>query len=217
MATPPPPQLTEYDDGPAGSSVRSARGTRRGRWKLAVAALPLLFAVALFLVNVLGDTDGGAEDGHAAGEGATDRGAVDTDRVDTGWVGSGWVDGGLAGAAGATAEVAAPAGIPVPAPSPLPVPVPASAAGAPVPPDGHRAVAIRFAAPDAVDLVADGDRIDVVGLDGDVLAAGLEVLQDRSTAQARVLVVAVPAEQAPELAAAAAARDLTLLPVRPAG
>lgn len=199
MATPPPPQLTEYDDGPAGSIVGSSRGTRRGRWKLAVAALPLLFAVALLLVNLLGSADRGVDDSGVDAEDAADEGlAIDAgDAADEGW----------AVVAGAPQN----AGISVPAPVPTP------AASAPVPPDGHRAVAIRFAAPDAVDLVAERDRIDVVGLDGEVLAAGLEVLQDRTTGQARVLVVAVPAEQAPELAAVAAARDLTLLLAHTAG
>lgn len=192
MAAPPPPQLTEYDDGPAGSIVGSSRGTRRGRWKLAVAALPLLFAVALLLVNLLGSADRGVDDSGVDAEDAADEGLAD----------EGW-----AVVAGAPQN----AGISVPAPVPTP------AASAPVPPDGHRAVAIRFAAPDAVDLVAERDRIDVVGLDGEVLAAGLEVLQDRTTGQARVLVVAVPAEQAPELAAVAAARDLTLLLAHTAG
>lgn len=93
------------------------------------------------------------------------------------------------------------------------VPKPALDTSAPEPPDGHRAVAIRFAAPDPVDLVDTGDRIDVVSLDGEVLAADLQVLQDRSTDQARVLVVSVPGERAPQLAAVAAARDLTLLVV----
>ncbi|NUL46873.1 hypothetical protein F7P69_16950 [Cellulosimicrobium funkei] len=196
MAAPPPPQPTEYDDGPAGSTVGVARGTRRTRWKLAVAALPLLFAVALFLATVLGGgLDGSVADGRVSDESVPDAaGATEIADLD---------------ASTATADVAGPAGIPVP------VPAPDTSASAPpvppVPPAGHRAVAVRFSAPDAVDLVAAGDRIDVVGLDGDVLAADLEVLQDRSTGQAGVLVVAVPAEQAPELAAAAAAQDLTLL------
>ncbi|MEO9247879.1 hypothetical protein ABDK96_09315 [Citricoccus nitrophenolicus] len=189
MAAPPPPPLTEDDDGPAGSTVRAARGTLRTRWKVAVAALPLLFAVALFLATVLG---GGLERGVPDAAEATEIADID--------------------ASTATAAVAGPGGIPAPAPVPD-----TGAPAPPVPPAGHRAVAVRFSAPDAVDLVAAGDRIDVVGLDGDVLATDLEVLQDRSTGQAGVLVVAVPAEQAPELAAVAAAQDLTLLVTPTAG
>ncbi len=78
-------------------------------------------------------------------------------------------------------------------------------------PAGHRAVAVRFASPDAVDLAAAGDRIDIVGTDGSVLEANIEVLQDRSTDVARVLVLAVAEERAAELAAAAVNQDLTLL------
>jgi Flp pilus assembly protein CpaB len=78
-------------------------------------------------------------------------------------------------------------------------------------PTGHRAVTVRFASPDAVDLVAAGDHIDVVGTDGSVLEANIEVLQDRSTELATVLVLAVTEERAPELAAAAVTQDLTLL------
>ncbi|MGM7668665.1 hypothetical protein [Microbacterium sp. A93] len=195
MATPPPALLTEYDDGPSGPSVGTARGTRRGRWKLAVAALPLLFAVVLLLVNVLG---GGADRGVADG-GAADGAVADGAVADA----AGFRDISGIDASMATADVAAP--------EDFSVPVPAPDTSFPTPPAGHRAVAVRFSAPDAVDLVDAGDRIDVVGLDGDVLATGLEVLQDRSTDQAGVLVVAAPLEHAPELAAAAATRDLTLL------
>ena len=78
-------------------------------------------------------------------------------------------------------------------------------------PAGHRAVAVRFASPDAVGLVAAGDRIDIVGTDGSVLEANVEVLQDRSTDLATVLVLTVAEGRAAELAAAAVNQDLTLL------
>lgn len=198
MAVPPPPQLTEDDDGRAGSTVRGTRGTRRGRWKLAIAALPLLFAAALFLVNIFGVAGdrGEASDRGEGGDGSADGTARATE-----------ISG--SDASTATAAVAAPEGLSGPEPAPD--------TSAPVPPAGYRAVAVRFAAPDAVDLVATGDRIDVVGLDGGVLAADLEVLQDRSTGQARILVLAVRGEHAPELAAVAAAQDLTLLVAHTAG
>ncbi len=78
-------------------------------------------------------------------------------------------------------------------------------------------MAIRFAAPDAASLAGVGDEIDVVGLGGDVIAADVKVLQDRSTAQASVLVVSVPVEDAPAVAAFAAAQDVTLLVAPAAG
>lgn len=192
MAVPPPPQLTEDDDGRAGSTVRGTGGTRRGRWKLAIAALPLLFAAALFLVNVLGVAGDGGDVGDVGADGTARATEISGSDAST-----------------ATAAVAAPEGLSGPEPVPD--------TGAPVPPAGYRAVAVRFAAPDAVDLVATGGRIDVVDLNGDVLASDLEVLQDRSTGQARILVLAVRGEHAPELAAVAAAQDLTLLVTHTAG
>ncbi|MFC7400818.1 hypothetical protein [Citricoccus sp. GCM10030269] len=89
----------------------------------------------------------------------------------------------------------------------------APVAPAPLPraPTGHRPVAVRIADPAALSLVAPDDRVDVVGQDGSVLAADVAVLQDRSAEQAAVVVLALPRDRAPEVAAAAMAQDLTVV------
>ncbi|HRO30650.1 MAG TPA: hypothetical protein PK220_09635, partial [Citricoccus sp.] len=94
--------------------------------------------------------------------------------------------------------------------------VPGDAAAAPpVPaaPAGHRPVAVRIADPAALSLVSTGDPVDVIGMDGSVLAQRLEVLQDRSSGSGSgpVLVLAVPDGASAALAAAALSRELTVL------
>jgi hypothetical protein len=228
LASAPPDHLTD----PAGGSGPGATGAspaRRTRIKLAVATLPMLLAVVLGAVYGLSGPDpadtapgstsapsqtspslapqaanrpgglGPAPSDEGAGvsgpAGSTDpTGPSDptgpTVQAGTGWHGVGWSGPTVGGTAVDDA------------------PVPAA-------PAGHRPVAIRFASPDAVALVGAGDRVDLVGLDGSVLASGLHILQDRSSAQAPVLVLSVPRDEAPAVAAAAATRDLTVLVAPP--
>lgn len=81
----------------------------------------------------------------------------------------------------------------------------------PVAPSGHRPVAVRIADPAALSLVTVGDHVDVVGMDGSVLAERLEVLQDRSSGMGPVLVMAAPDGTGAELAAAALSREVTVI------
>ncbi|MFB9071303.1 hypothetical protein ACFFX0_08880 [Citricoccus parietis] len=213
MATPPPPHLVEHDAGrslpPAGGTASAASPRRRTRLKLALASIPLVLAVILLLVNAFGGPDGSGGRGDA--DGPRGSGSSGSSGGSGGSVGAESQQAGTAAVAAGDVTVSAvqeghrralPDGGDV---------VSAEAAGRPEVPAGHRAVAVRFASPDAVDLVAAGDRIDIVGTDGSVLEANVEVLQDRSTEQATVLVLAVTEERAAELAAAAVNQDLTLL------
>jgi hypothetical protein len=223
LATAPPDHLADPASG-RGPGATGASPSRRIRVRLAVAALPMLLAVVLGTVyglsgpapadTALGSTDrqttspqalpppgglGPAGSDDAAGLAGPAESTEPTgpsgqtepsDQAGSGWHGVGW----SGPAAGGTAVDGAPV---------------------PVAPAGHRPVAIRFASPDAVALVGAGDRVDLVGLDGSVLASGLRILQDRSSAQAPVLVVSVPRDEAPAVAAAAATRDLTVLVAPP--
>ncbi|WP_115931741.1 hypothetical protein [Citricoccus muralis] len=191
-------------DADVAAAAASAR--RRTRLKLALAALPLVLAVTLLLVKAFGgpaDSGGqGAPDGpHGSGGSG---GSVGTEANHT---------GAAAVAAGDVAVAAVQEGQHRASPDGGPVfsGGAGESHGRPEVPAGHRAVAVRFASPDAVGLVAAGDRIDIVGTDGSVLEANVEVLQDRSTDLATVLVLAVAEGRAAELAAAAVNQDLTLL------
>ncbi|WP_188805750.1 hypothetical protein [Citricoccus zhacaiensis] len=201
MATPPPPHLLERDagrsllpaDGSTDADVAAATATsrRRTRLKLALASIPLVLAVILLLVNAFGGPDGPRDSGGSVGPESQQAGAATA-------------------AAGDVAVAAVQEGHRRALPDGGHV-VSGETAGRPEVPAGYRAVAVRFAGPDAVDLVAAGDRIDLVGTDGNVLEADVEVLQDRSSDLATVLVLAVAEERAAELAAAAVNQDLTLL------
>ncbi|MEW1979626.1 hypothetical protein AB0333_01680 [Citricoccus sp. NPDC079358] len=196
------------DDGSTDAEVAAATASsrRRHRLKLALASLPLVLAAVLLLVNAFG---GPADSGG--------QGAADGPRGSGGSVGSVGSESQHAGAEAVAAGDVAVAAVQEGHRRASPDGGAISSGGAgeshsrPEVPDGHRAVAVRFASPDAVDLVASGDRIDIVGTDGSVLEANVEVLQDRSTERATVLVLAVTEERAPELAAASVNQDLTLL------
>jgi hypothetical protein len=87
----------------------------------------------------------------------------------------------------------------------------ADALPVPTAPPGHRPVALRIADPAALSLVTTGDHVDVVAMDGSVLAERLEVLQDRSSGAGSVLVLAPPDGTGAELAAAALSREVTVI------
>lgn len=204
-------------DGSTGADVAAgaASSRRRTRLKLALAALPLILAVTLLLVNAFGGpVDSGGPGSPAGSDGAGNSAGSDGSDGSDGSVGLGSQHTGAAAvAAGEVAVAAVQEGHRRASPDGGSVSSGGAgeAAGRPEVPAGHRAVAVRFASPDAVDLVAAGDRIDIVGTDGSVLEANVAVLQDRSTDLATVLVLAVPEERAAELAAAAVNQDLTLL------
>lgn len=189
-------------DGSTDADVAAAAASsrRRTRLKLALASLPLVLALTLLLVNAFG---GRADSGG--------QGAPDNPHDSGGPVGSESQQAGAASAAAGDVAVAAVQEGHRRASPHSDALVSGEAAGRPEVPAGYRAVAVRFAGPDAVDLVAAGDRIDLVGTDGNVLEADVEVLQDRSSDLATVLVLAVAEERAAELAAAAVNQDLTLL------
>ncbi|GAA1132274.1 hypothetical protein GCM10009670_27480 [Citricoccus alkalitolerans] len=198
------------DENPdADVAAAAASSLLRTRLKLVLASLPLVLAVILLSVNAFGGPAG------SGGQGAPDDPDGPGGSGGTGGaVGSESQQAGTeAGGAGDVAVAAVQEGHRRASPDGGTV-FSGGAGGShrmPEVPDGHRAVAVRFASPDAVDLVAAGDRIDIVGTDGSVLKANLEVLQDRSTERATVLVLAVAEERAAELAAAAVNQDLTLL------
>lgn len=87
-----------------------------------------------------------------------------------------------------------------------------TAAPAPTAPSGTRPVAVRLADPAALSVVTSGARVDVLALDGTVVAEDLEVLQDRSSAGAGpVLVLAVPDASAATVATTALSREVTAI------
>lgn len=210
LATPPPDHLSGSFEDPDDGDLLGADGTgrapghgpgrRRTRLRLALAALPLAVAVALFAVTGL-DSGPGDEPGPAPAQHTAQDATQDT----TGPEGSGKGSDRLT---------------PALAPSPMDASVPsdvaeaadsATVAGAPAAPAGHRPVAIRVADPAALSLVAPGDRVDVVGMDGSVLAERVEVLQDRSSGTGPVLVLGVPDGASAALAAAALSREVTVI------
>jgi hypothetical protein len=198
------------------------------RLRLALAALPLAVAVALFAAtghrnDAPAVSAGGpaAEDSGMVGPGMAGSGmeraplvpgfahgardatvpsdvadAADTAAV-AGGVPGGAADGYGAGGYGAGGNSVAGAG--------------ADVVAVPVAPAGHRPVAVRIADPAALSLVSAGDHVDVVGMDGSVLAERLEVLQDRSSGTGPVLVMAAPDGASAELAAAALSREVTVI------
>ncbi|HRO93606.1 hypothetical protein [Citricoccus sp.] len=225
LAAPPPAHLagssTQPDDGdPPGAGgtdggtdggAGRASGRRRTRLRLAVAALPLAVAGALFVatgpgvdpasVSAVGpaaEDPVAAEDSGMAGSGAQADPLVP---VLPPGAGGAMVPSDVAGAAETAAVAEAVPGDVAAAP-----PVPAA-------PAGHRPVAVRIADPAALSLVSTGDPVDVIGMDGSVLAQRLEVLQDRSSGSGSgpVLVLAVPDGASAALAAAALSRELTVL------
>ncbi|NUL46185.1 hypothetical protein F7P69_13420 [Cellulosimicrobium funkei] len=197
MAAPPPPHLLEHDAGRSRAPAATSR--RRTRLKLALASIPLVLAVILLLVKAVGGS-GGPDDAASSGGLESEQAGAATGAA--GEVAVAAVQEGRrqAAAGGAVSGEAAAGGT-----------VLDETVGRPVTPAGHRAVAVRFASPDAVNLVAAGDRIDIVSADGSVLEANVEVLQDRSTDLATVLVLAVTGERAADVAATAVNQDLTLL------
>jgi hypothetical protein len=194
------------------------------RLRLALAALPLVVAVALFAVTGLRDdpdsvsaeAPAAAEDSGMAGPGmggvplvpGLAPGARDAavpsnvaDAADTAAVARG-VPGHAAGGYGvdgygADGDSVAGDG--------------AEIRAAPVAPAGHRPVAVRIADPAALSLVTAGDHVDVIGMDGSVLADRLKVLQDRSSGRGPVLVMSVPDGASAALAAAALSREVTVV------
>lgn len=78
-------------------------------------------------------------------------------------------------------------------------------------PAGHRAVAVRPVDPAAAELVREQDEVDVVGLDGTVIAAEAQVLQVRPGSSGTVLVVAVPDQDAARVAAAVVSVEATVV------
>jgi hypothetical protein len=235
LATPPPDYLSgpfgDPDDrGPLGaddaSGAASRRpGQRRTRLRLALAALPLAVAAALFAgTGPLGgpapvpvrdatvaegprptgaprvpDLMPGAADARvpqAAADTAAVAGTVpgqDSTVTATGQDGAGGVLDGIDPEGPGDSGTGADASI------------------VPTAPAGHRPVALRIADPAALSLVAVGDRVDVVGMDGSVLADHLDVLQDRSSGTGSVLVLAAPDGVSAALAAAALSREVTVI------
>ncbi|WP_143109374.1 hypothetical protein [Micrococcus terreus] len=88
--------------------------------------------------------------------------------------------------------------------SPNRMPVPAA-------PFGHRLVPVRVMDPAAVELLDVGDRMDVVGIDGQVITSAVSVLQIRDRAMPPVVVIAVPEQDGASVAAAVAATEVTVV------
>ncbi len=65
--------------------------------------------------------------------------------------------------------------------------------------------------PAAAELVREQDEVDVVGLDGTVIAAEAQVLQVRPGSSGTVLVVAVPDQDAARVAAAVVSVEATVV------
>jgi hypothetical protein len=238
LATPPPDYPSGPFDDPEDNGSIGANGTdgasghgsdrRRMRVRLALAALPLVVAVALFAATGTGPGDDPAR-----------MAAQDTARAeDSGMAGVALVPDHGPGAMDATvssdvaeaaeaADTAAVAGT-------LPQQDPAGtfpghhidgdntggdsverdgadALRVPAASAGHRPVALRIADPAALSLVTTGDHVDVVAMDGSVLAERLEVLQDRSSGASSVLVLAIPDGASAEVAAAALSREVTVI------
>ncbi|WP_413543853.1 hypothetical protein [Citricoccus nitrophenolicus] len=192
----PPPDYSTDDAGPrgsAGSGTGDGRpdrpgltARRRTRIRLAVASIPLVVAAVLLALTLGGGSVPTVDPAPAA------MAEVQEPAAESRTPGSENAEGPR----GTTGHSPGPA---------------ASLDPPPDPPPGHRSVAVRLAAPDAGALVRAGHRVDVVGPDASVLAASLLVLQDRSSAQASVLVLAVPEEEAPRLAATGAGPGLTVV------
>lgn len=196
------------EDSPGAAGDRS--GQRRTRLRLALASAPLAVAVVLFTVTGLGS----APSAETTPEPVTaeDAGA-----------------GRSLPAPTLTAEAADGAQPPITEETSWPgadspgagrgtVRTPGQATGqgdhtpaVPVAPPGRRPVAVGIADPAALALVTVGDEVDVIGMDGRVLAEGLEVLQDRSSGTGSVLVLAVPDGASAPLAAAALSREVTVI------
>lgn len=81
----------------------------------------------------------------------------------------------------------------------------------PAAPFGHRLVPVRVMDPAAVELLDVGDRMDVVGIDGRVIASAISVLQIRDRASSPVVVTAVPEQDSASVAAAVAATEVTVV------
>lgn len=162
------------------------RPRRRGLW-VSLAALPLLAAVALGVFSPPRATD------PATTVGATPTAsAIAPDEPDAPDAASTVTLG--PGTAWRPATVDTPASVDTPAA-----------------PAGHRLVAQRPVDPAATALVQVGDRVDVVGLSGQVLTADVEVLQMRESARGTLMVLAVPQDQAAGVAASVAATETTVV------
>ncbi len=81
----------------------------------------------------------------------------------------------------------------------------------PAAPFGHRLVPVRVMDPAAVELLDVGDRMDVVGIDGQVITSAVSVLQIRDRAMPPVVVIAVPEQHSASVAAAVAATEVTVV------
>lgn len=81
----------------------------------------------------------------------------------------------------------------------------------PAAPFGHRLVPVRVMDLAAVELLDVGDRMDVVGIDGRVIASAVSVLQIRDRTSSPVVVTAVPEQDSASVAAAVAATEVTVV------
>ncbi len=204
-------------DGVDAADERSRK--RRTRSRLALAALPLVAAVALFALNGPGggsapgavrDTAVARQPGMAGAplpsaptSGATDP-TVPQPAADPAAVAEVLPGEDAAGTLPGHGVVESVDGHSVDGEG-------ADVPALPTTPSGHRPVALRIADPAALSLVDRGDHVDVVGMDGSVLAERLEVLQDRSAGTGSVLVLATPDGASAALAAAALSREVTVI------
>jgi hypothetical protein len=232
LATDPPDYdavFEEPDDGEAfgadGSDGTPGDGPRKRamRVRLALAALPLATAIALFAVTGLdgGSAPAPAQDAAVAGESGLEGASLDPSTA------PGALEARVPSDVAEAADAAAVAGTLAGRDPARTFPgrrVDENGAGGdtvdgngadawnvPTAPSGHRPVAIRIADPAALSLVAAGDEVDVVGMDGSVLAEHLQVLQDRSSGTGSVLVLASPNAASAALAAATLSREVTVI------
>lgn len=194
------------------NGVRGSGGGRRRRWRWILAAAPLALAVLLLVIGSRSGGQGAPEDpGDApvAAEATLHPGSLPPAPTPGGG------DPHAPGARPPTSGGRPGTGTTVPGAiqretvqdhlAPTAVPVPAT-------PAGTRPVAVGLADPAALSVVAAGERVDVVALDGTVVAEDLEVLQDRSSAgEGPVLVLAVPDADAATVATTALSREVTAI------
>jgi len=194
------------------NGVRGSGGGRRRRWRWILAAGPLALAVLLLAIGFRPGGDGAPEDPGGAPVAADAtlhagslRPAPTADGADPSVPGAGPPATEGHPATGTSVPGTIQRGTDQDLLAPTAAPVPA-------PPPGTRPVAVGFADPAALSVVAAGERVDVVALDGTVLAENLEVLQDRSGAgEGPVLVLAVPDADAATVATTALSREVTAI------
>lgn len=90
-------------------------------------------------------------------------------------------------------------------------PGPGDAQDRPEAPAGHRTVAVSVVDAAAASLVRPQDRVDVVGLDGTVIAPEVQVLQVRQDEPRPVIVAAVPVRDSARVAAAVVSTEATVV------